>query len=95
MLPEDQWLVKKIGKIPDDDKEVEVEKHVTFITRGSRLDQLLRHYSSWLKLQTLIAWLMHFMDYIANKNGALKSARISIPEMRKSTEKVVQMVQRQ
>ena len=38
---------------------------------------------------------MHFMDYIANKNGALKSARISIPEMRKSTEKVVQMVQRQ
>ena len=95
MLPEDKWPVKKIGKIPDDDKEVEVEKHVTFITRGSGLDQLLRHYSSWLKLQTLIAWLMRFMDYIANKNGALKSARISIPGMRKSTEKVVEMVQRQ
>ena len=38
---------------------------------------------------------MRFMDYIANKNGPLKSARISIPEMRKSTEKIVQMVQRQ
>ena len=38
---------------------------------------------------------MRFMDYIANKNGAVKSARISIPEMRKSTEKIVQIVQQQ
>ena len=89
---EDQWPVKEIGKIPDDDKEVEVEKHVTFITRGSGLDLLLRRYSSWLKLQTLVAWLMRFVDYIANKNGSLESARISIPEMRKSTERIVQMV---
>ena len=74
LQPEDQWPVKEIGKIPDDDKEVEVEKHVTFITRGSGLDLLLRRYSSWLKLQTLVAWLMRFMDYIANKNGPLKSA---------------------
>ena len=87
--------MKEIGKIPDDDKEVEVEKHVTFITRGSGLEQLLRRYSSWLKLQTLVAWLMRFLNYIANKNGPLKSARISIPEMRKSTEKIVQIVQRQ
>ena len=71
VLPEDQWPVKKTGKIPDDDKEVEVEKHVTFITCGSGLDQLLRRYSSWLKLQMLVAWLMLFMDYIANKNGPL------------------------
>ena len=71
---EDQWPVKEIGKIPDDDKEVEVEKLVTFITRGSGLDQLLRRYSSWLKLQTLVAWLMRFVDYIANKNGPFKSA---------------------
>ena len=66
--------MREIGKIPDDDKEVEVEKHVTFITRGSVLDQLLRRYSSWLKLQTLVAWLMRFVDYIANKNGPFKSA---------------------
>ena len=38
---------------------------------------------------------MRFVDYIANKNGPFKSARISIPEMWKSTEKIVQMVQRQ
>ena len=95
LQPEDQWPVKEIGKIPGDDKEVEVEKHVTFITRGSGLDLLLRRYSSWFKLQTLVAWLMRFVDYIANKNGSLESARISIPEMRKSTERIVQMVQRQ
>ena len=74
LQPGDQWPVREIGKIPDDDKEVEAEKHVTFITRGSVLDQLLRRYSSWLKLQTLVAWLMRFVDYIANKNGPFKSA---------------------
>ena len=95
LQPEDQWPVKEIVKIPDDDKEVEVEKHVTFITRGSGLDLLLRRYSSWLKLQTLVVWLMRFVDYIANKNVPLKPARISIPEMWKSTEKIVEMVQRQ
>ena len=95
LQPEDQWPLKEIGKILRDDKEVDVEKHVTFITRGSGLELLLTRYSSRLKLQTLVAWLMRLMDYIANKNGPLKSARISISDMRKSTEKIVQMVQRQ
>ena len=45
LQPEDQWPLKEIGKIPHDDKEVDVEKHVTFITRGSGLELLLRRYS--------------------------------------------------
>ena len=87
--------MKEIGKIPDDDKEVEVEKHVMFITRGSALDLLLRRYSSWPKLQTLVAWLMRFVDYIAKRNGPPRLTRISFQEIRKSTEKIVQMVQLQ
>ena len=71
--------MKEIGKIPDDDKEVEVEKHVTFITRGSGLDLLLRRYSSWFKLQTLVAWLMRFVDYIVNKNGPLEIGKNKHP----------------
>ena len=54
LQPEDQWPVKETDKIPDDDKEVEVEKHATFTTRGSALNLLLRRYSSWPKLQTLV-----------------------------------------
>ena len=95
LQPEDQWPLKEIGKILRDDKEVDVEKHVTFITRGSGLELLLTRYSSRFKLQTLVAWLMRLMDYITNKNGPLKSARISISDMRKFTEKIVQMIQRQ
>ena len=75
LQPEDQWPVKEAGKSPDNDKEVAVEKHVRFITRGSALDLLLRRYSSRPKLQTLVAWLMRFVDYITNKNGPLKSAK--------------------
>ena len=56
LQPEDQWPVKEIGKICDNDKEVEVEKHVKFITRGSELDLPLRRYASWPKLQTLVEW---------------------------------------
>lgn len=56
LQPEDQWPVKETDKIPDNDKEVEVEKHVTFIARGSALNLLLRRYSSWPKLQTLVRW---------------------------------------
>ena len=56
LQPEDQWPVKEIGKTCDNDKEVEVEKHVKFITRGSELDLPLRRYASWPKLQTLVEW---------------------------------------
>ena len=56
LQPEDQWPVKEIGKNPDNDKEVEVQKHVKFITRGSALDLPLRRYASWAKLQTLVEW---------------------------------------
>ena len=76
-------------------KKLKGKKHVTFITRGSALDLLLRRYSSWPKLQTLVAWLMRFVDYIASRNGPPKLARISFQEIRKSTEKIVQMVQLQ
>ena len=56
LQPEDQWPVKEIDKISDDDKEVEVEKHVTITTRGPALNLLLRRYSSSPKLQTLVEW---------------------------------------
>ena len=54
LQPEDQWPVRKIGNIPDDDKEIRVGSHVTLISLGSALDLFLRRYSSWPRLQTLM-----------------------------------------
>lgn len=42
---EDQWPASVTGKIPDDDKEIQVEKHVVHVTDGSALDQFLPRYS--------------------------------------------------
>ena len=57
LQPEDQWPVQEVGNIPDNDKEIRVVSHVTLISLGSALDLFLRRYSSWPRLQTLMAWL--------------------------------------
>jgi len=95
LQPEDQWPVQEIGNIPDNDKEIRVVTHVTLILLGSVLDLFLRRYSSWPRLQTLMAWLLRFVEYIKNKNALPKPRGIGIVEMRNSTQKIVQLVQRQ
>ena len=92
---EEHCPVRKIGKIPDDDKEIRLESHVALISDGSSLDLFLRRCSSWSRLQTLMAWLLRFIDYIKDKNAPLKLRGISIEETRNSTQKIVQLVQRQ
>ena len=63
------------------------------IDYGSSLDQLLRRCSSWPRLLTLVAWLLSFVDHIQNKG--MKKGRTSLPEMRSSSKKIQQLVQRQ
>ncbi|XP_068728690.1 uncharacterized protein [Montipora capricornis] len=91
--PEDQWPIKRIGNIPEDDNEVQVQSTVMMIDRGSSLDRLLRRCSSWPRLLTLVAWLLRFINHIQNKGR--EKGRKSLSEMRSSSKKVVQLVQRQ
>ena len=79
---EDQWPVQQIGNIPDSDKEIRVGSHVALISLGSELDLFLRRYSSWPRLQTLIAWLLCFVEYIKNKNALNNPKGIGIVEIR-------------
>lgn len=95
LQPKDQWPVQQIGNIPDSDKEIRAESHVTLISLDCGLDLFLRRYSSWPRLQTLVSWLLRFVQYIKNKNILPKSRGICIVEMRNSTRKIVQLVQRQ
>ena len=95
LKPEEQWPVRRIGNIPEDDSEVQVERTVMVIDRGSSLDQLLRRYSSWPRLLTLVAWLLRFVNHVQNKGTSTERGRISLSEMRCSAKKIVQLVQRQ
>ena len=79
---EDQWPVQQIGNIPDSDKEIRVGSQVTLISLGSALDLFLRRYSSWPRLQTLMVWLLRFVEYIKNKNALNKPKGIGIVRIR-------------
>ena len=68
LQPEDQWPAQQIGNIPDSKKEIQVESHATLISLGSAGRSVPRRYSSWPQLQTLMAWLLHYVEYIKNKN---------------------------
>ena len=94
LQPEDQWPIQQIGNIPVNDKEIRVGSHVTLISLGSALDLFLRRYSSWLRLQTLMAWLLRFVEYIKNKNALPKPRGIGIVETQNSMQKIAKLVQR-
>ena len=95
LKPKEHWPVRRIGNIPDDDSEVQVERTVMVIDRGSSLDLLLRRYSSWPRLLTLVAWLLRFVNHVQNKGTSTERGGISLSEIRCSSKKIVQLVQRQ
>ena len=75
LKPEEHWPVRRIGNIPDDDSEVQVERTVMVIDRGSSLDLLLRRYSSWPRLLTLVTWLLRFVNHVQNKGTSTERGK--------------------
>ena len=61
------------------------------ITQGSSLDR----FSSWPCLLTIVPWLVRFVNYVQRKGSAELKGGKTLPEIRLSTSKVVQLVQRQ
>ena len=77
------------------DNEIRVERHVTVVNAGTSLDETLRRYTSWPRLQILIAWLLRFTDYIRSQKISPEQRGINLEDTRRSTRKIVQLVQRQ
>ncbi|XP_044175961.1 uncharacterized protein LOC114968359 [Acropora millepora] len=95
LRPEEEWPSLSIGSVSEHDSEVQVEKSVMSIIRGSSLDKLLKRFSSWPRLLTIVAWLIRFVNYVQRNGSAVQKGGITLPEIRLSTSKVVQLVQRQ
>ena len=85
LKPEEHWPVRRIGNIPEDDSEVQVERTVMVIDRGPTLDLLLRRYSSWPRLLTLVPWLLRFVNHVQNKGTSTARGGISLSEIRCSS----------
>ena len=88
LKPVEHWPVRRIDNIPEDDSEVHVERTIMVIDCGSSLDQFLRHYSSWLHLLTLVAWLLRFVNHVQYKGTPTEGGGISLSEMRCSAKKI-------
>ena len=92
LKPEEHWPVKRIGNIPEDDSEVQVERAVMVIDRGSSLDLPLCRYLSWPRLLTLVAWLLRFVNHVQNKETSTERGGISLSGMQCSAKKIIQLV---
>jgi hypothetical protein len=49
------WPTQYVGDVPDNDTELQTEKHVMIISPRASLDQFLHQCSSWPRLQRQMA----------------------------------------
>ena len=89
--PEDEWPLRHVGEVPEDIEEVQVPSNVMNLSTGSFLDLFIRRYSSWPRLQVLMAWLLRYIKYI--KNGHVSSGGITLAEMRQASKEIVRLIQ--
>jgi hypothetical protein len=90
------WPTQHVGDVPDNDTELQTEKHVMIISPSTSLDQLLHQCTSWSRLQRQMAWLLRFIQHL--KNQFIPSAMppmITFAEMRVSSLNIVRIIQRQ
>ena len=91
---QDQWPVpEQVAEVPQDDEELQIRKCVMAVSTGSSLDLFLRRYSSWSRLQVLMAWLLRFISFIKSRKSSVSSQPISLAETRSSDLEIVRLVQ--
>jgi hypothetical protein len=82
-----------------DDEELKKKSfNIHSVTDHDGIYSLLNQFSTWTKLQTLIAWFLHFKTFIL---AALKNSRsrnmtrgpLRVYELRQSTHEIVRLVQ--
>ena len=91
--PEDQWPVRHVGDVPEDYEEVQVSSNTMSLSAGSSLDLFIRRYSSWPRLQVLMAWLLRYIKYIKKQQPS--SGVITLAEIRLALRKIIQLIQSQ
>ena len=104
LLWQDQkyWPVqpKQLPELPTEHKELKkktAEVHTILV--NDNLDDLLRRYSSWLKLQRSVAWLLRFKQYLQSKVGRQTTiaaeSHLTIGELDCTTKEIIKVVQRE
>ena len=75
------------------------QQQVHTILVNDNLDDLLRHYLSWLKLQRSVAWLLRFKQYLQSKVGRQTTiaaeSHLTIGELDCATKEIIKVVQRE
>ena len=96
---EDQWPIREVGTIKDDDNEVirpRVNQNTLGVTNSSSLDKLPKKFSSWARLVRSVSWLKRFIHYIESKRTIRGMAnKISLSEINAASRIVIKIVQLQ
>ena len=101
---------KEIGEVSRNDPEVrdEAQVHSTKIENPvAGIDseapcasdrpvyKMMTHYSSWLKLQRCVAWLVRFCHWLRNRKTSSSTEALTTEELREATLLVMRLVQAQ
>ena len=65
-----RWPCLRISDVPENNEEVlkpRVNRSVSAVKVGFKLDHLLEVISSWSKLQKCVSWLVRFVHYLRSK----------------------------
>jgi len=81
LCPEEEWPSLSISSVSEHYSDVQLEKSVMSITQGSSLKQLLKHFSSWPGLLTIVMEI--WSDNGTNFTGADKEIPLAIGQWKR------------
>ena len=95
--PEDEWPIAEPCSGLEDVSEVKDEKPIFNLTLPDKLNKMLLKYSSWLRLQRKIAWLLKFKAYLQDRKsrGAVTIVDKRLTALEQSTIAIVKLLQRE
>lgn len=91
--PDDQWPVRHVAEVPENDEEVQAPSSVMSLNHGSPLDLFIRRYSSWPRLLVFMAWLLRYVKHIKKEEVAREG--ITLAEIRQATKEIIRLIQSQ
>lgn len=107
---EENWPEAEIGEVLQNDPEVRNEVQVHSIktenpdagldpealcTSDRPVYKIMTYYSSWLKLQRCVAWLLRFCHWLRNRKTSSSAQALTTEELQEATLLIMRLVQAQ
>ncbi|KAK3714890.1 hypothetical protein QZH41_001884 [Actinostola sp. cb2023] len=95
-LPEEQWHIEPDVTCSENVEEETINTGTTmFVTSGSQIELLLKHYSSWSHLLRVMSWILRFIKCLKKEQPRQQPRVLALAEIKNTSHEVVRLLQRQ